>query len=214
MIQNRPTAFFGAVDVCALVDRYAEYFVEAAEALHLALEQPRTHDEQAAHLQEVIERADEVNRQLLAAVAAHALTPLDRQALLSLVEALEEAIDTVHVALARVGLAQLRGCSPVAQQLAALLLQQANALQRAVPLLPTRRGRVQFHWYLQTVHNLEERGDRLIEQTLAAMYEHVPNLPTLVERLKWRAVYDLLEAATDRAQDVAYALTALSARDD
>jgi uncharacterized protein Yka (UPF0111/DUF47 family) len=37
----------------------------------------------------------------------------------------------------------------------------------------------------------------------------VPDLPALVERLKWREVYELLETATDRAEDVANVLESI-----
>ena len=38
------------------------------------------------------------------------------------------------------------------------------------------------------------------------MYDHPPDLAGLIERLKWREVYELLEIATDRAEDVATVL--------
>jgi uncharacterized protein len=46
-------------------------------------------------------------------------------------------------------------------------------------------------------------ADRLLEQALASLYENPPDIAAIIERLKWREVYELLETASDRAEDVA-----------
>ena len=48
-----------------------------------------------------------------------------------------------------------------------------------------------------------------LEQALAALYTDDTDLPNLIEGLKWKEVYELLEVATDRAEDVADVLESI-----
>ena len=75
------------------------------------------------------------------------------------------------------------------------------------PTFTAKMARVQEH--LVEINRLENQGDRLLEQALAALYGDGTDLPALIEGLKWKEVYELLEVATDRAEDVADVLESI-----
>ena len=88
-------------------------------------------------------------------------------------------------------------------------MQQTEAIDRAVPLLRSKSEMEGIHEYLVEINRLENEGDRLLEAALGTLYDDVPDIAGLVDRLKWREVYELLETATDRAEDVANVLEAI-----
>jgi predicted phosphate transport protein (TIGR00153 family) len=189
-----------------LFERNAQYLVEGGKALVLALENPEALDAQGEHLIEVEHWCDEVTHQVMAALNRTFVTPLDREDIAGLAHALDDVADFMEAALTRMLLFKLRNPSPLAQNLAQIILQQTEAINRAVPLLRRKEDMPGIQACLVEINRLENEGDRLLERALADLYEDVPDIAALVERLKWREVYELLETATDRAEDVANTL--------
>jgi predicted phosphate transport protein (TIGR00153 family) len=183
--------------------------VEAGKALVLALENPEALDTQAAHLTEVEHWADEVTHQIMAALNRTFVTPIDREDIADLAHALDDVVDFMEAALTRMLLFKLRVPSRLAQDLARIVLLQAEAIRRAIPLLRHKSDMERIHDCLVEINRLENEGDRLLERALASLYDDVPDMQGLVERLKWREVYELLETATDRSEDVANVLEAI-----
>jgi uncharacterized protein len=192
-----------------LFERNAHNLVEGAKALLLALENPDTLDTQRAHLTEVEHWADEVTHQVMAALNRTFVTPLDREDIAGLAHALDDVVDFMEAALTRMLLFNIRTPTPLAANLARIILQQTEAIDRAVPLLRQKRDMAGIHDYLVEINRLENEGDRLLEAALGTLYDDVPDIRALVERMKWREVYELLETATDRAEDVANVLEAI-----
>jgi len=57
-----------------------------------------------------------------------------------------------------------------------------------------------FHEYAMEVNRLENRADTLLRETLAAMFEEQSDP---IEVIKWKEIYETMEAVTDRCEDVA-----------
>jgi predicted phosphate transport protein (TIGR00153 family) len=192
-----------------LFERNAHNLVEGGKALVLALENPEMLETQATHVTEIEHWCDEVTHQIMAGLNRTFVTPLDREDIAGLAHALDDVIDFMEAALTRMVLFKLRAPSALAQDLARIILGQTEAINCAVPLL-RHKGRMQrIRDCLVEIHRLENQGDRLLERALTALYDDVPDLAELVNRLKWREVYELLETATDRAEDVANVLEAI-----
>jgi predicted phosphate transport protein (TIGR00153 family) len=192
-----------------LFERNGHNLVEGGKALLLALENPETLDTQRAHLTEVEHWADEVTHQVMAALNRTFVTPLDREDIAGLAHALDDVVDFMEAALTRMLLFRIRTPTPLARDLARIILQQTEAIDRAMPLLRRKSDMAGIHDYLVEINRLENEGDRLLEAALGTLYDDVPDLAGLVDRLKWREVYELLETATDRAEDVANVLEAI-----
>jgi predicted phosphate transport protein (TIGR00153 family) len=192
-----------------LFERNAHNLVEGAKALLMALENPDALDTQRAHLTEVEHWADEVTHQVMAALNRTFVTPLDREDIAGLAHALDDVVDFMEAALTRMVLFHIRTATPLARDLARIILQQTEAIDRAMPLLRQKSDMEGIHDYLVEINRLENEGDRLLEAALGTLYDDVPDMAGLVDRLKWREVYELLETATDRAEDVANVLEAI-----
>jgi predicted phosphate transport protein (TIGR00153 family) len=192
-----------------LFERNAQNLVEGGKALVLALENPAAMENQRVHLTEVEHWADEVTHQIMAALNRTFVTPLDREDIAGLAHALDDVMDYMEAALTRMQLFRLHEATPLARDLARIILAQTESLNRAMPMLRHKGDMAGIHGCLVEVNRLENEGDRALERALAGLYEDLPDLPALVERIKWREVYELLETATDRAEDVANVLEAI-----
>jgi uncharacterized protein len=192
-----------------LFERNAHNLVEGAKALLLAFESADALETQRVHLTEVEHWADEVTHQIMAALNRTFVTPIDREDIAGLAHALDDVVDYMEAALTRMLLFRLPQATPLAHELAQIILAQAESINRAMPLLRNKGAMAGIQECLVEINRLENEGDRALERALAGLYEDLPDLPALVERMKWREVYELLETATDRAEDVANVLEAI-----
>ncbi len=192
-----------------LFERNAHNLVEGAKALLLAFENTEALETQRVHLTEVEHWADEVTHQIMAALNRTFVTPIDREDIAGLAHALDDVVDYMEAALTRMLLFRLHEATPLARELAQIILAQAESINRAMPLLRNKGAMAGIQECLVEINRLENEGDRALERALAGLYDDLPDLPALVERMKWREVYELLETATDRAEDVANVLEAI-----
>ena len=192
-----------------LFERNADNLVEGAKALLLALENPDALETQRVHLTEVEHWADEVTHQVMAALNRTFVTPLDREDIADLARALDDVVDYMEAALTRMLLFRLAEPTPLSRDLGRIILRQTEAIHRAVPLLRNKSEMGRIHECLVEVNRLENEGDRALERALATLYDNVADVPALIQQMKWREVYELLETATDRAEDVANVLEAI-----
>ena len=91
-----------------------------------------------------------------------------------------------------------------AQELARIVAKVAYKLNEVMPRL---RHRDQFPWILKQcveINTLENAADDVQHAALAELFE-VCHLDTC-EVIKWREIYEHLESATDRGEDVANVL--------
>jgi uncharacterized protein Yka (UPF0111/DUF47 family) len=83
-------------------------------------------------------------------------------------------------------------------------LRHATALiEEAMPLLRNMKNSKQILEKCVAIHTQENEGDRIEQHALAALFEnhHDPR-----DIIKWKDIYEDLEAATDRCEDVANVL--------
>jgi predicted phosphate transport protein (TIGR00153 family) len=193
-------------DFFELFEQNAGTVVEAGQVLVRALEHPETLTEQAARMKEFEHAADEVTHRVMAELNRTFVTPIDRGEIADLAHALDDVVDFMEAALTRALLFKLEMPSALAQELAHVVFQQAEVINHAVPLLRDQGRRSGIQDDLIEIHRLENAADRLLEQALTTLYNEPRDLRGIIERLKWREVYELLEMATDRAEDVANVL--------
>src|SRR5437868_6544125 len=59
----------------------------------------------------------------------------------------------------------------------------------------------------QEIHRLENEGDDLLADAVAALYDGVTEVPQLIRAMRWGDIYQLLEDTADKAEQVATALS-------
>ena len=86
------------------------------------------------------------------------------------------------------------------QRLANVLLDAARQLEQAMPRM---RGFRDIHHFTVELNRLENEGDRLHREALASLFQEGID-PMVV--IRWKDIYDRLEAAIDATETVAHLL--------
>ena len=122
------------------------------------------------------------------------VTPIDREDIYALASVLDDVVDFIEEAADFLGLYKIEAPMAQAQQMATILAQACTAIAQAIPRL---RGFRDVHHYTVEVNRLENEGDRLLREALASLF--VTGIdPMLV--IRWKDVYERLEAAIDSTE--------------
>jgi predicted phosphate transport protein (TIGR00153 family) len=129
------------------------------------------------------------------------VTPIDREDILELASALDDIVDHTEEVADFMGLYRIEAPMEQAQRLAHILTQATRQVSEAMPRL---RGFRDMSHYSIEIHRLENDGDRVSREGVAALFEGGID-PMVV--IRWKDLYERLEAAIDACELVANVLS-------
>ena len=128
-----------------LFARHATIVVAGAEALRGLLQGGDSIERYCKQIFEREAEADEITRQVLTAVRRTFVTPFDRTDIQDLITSMDDAIDQMNKTAKIITLFEVRSFEPQMQQMGEIIVQAANLVLEAVPLLSsigTNAGRL------------------------------------------------------------------------
>ncbi len=152
---------------------------------------------------ELEHRGDVTTHQIMGQLHRTFVTPFDREDIGLLANSLDDILDFIEGASRTAILYRIVQPTVRARELVAIIFKAATELNEAIPCLRHRNHFKNILDHCVEVNRLENEADEVYHAALAELFDHQTEV---VEIIKWREIYDLLEAATDRAEDVANAL--------
>ncbi|WP_437759969.1 DUF47 domain-containing protein [Sorangium sp. So ce1389] len=191
---TRDAVFFDALA------NHAQRSVEASELLLEMLDRLDDAPAFAKKISDLEDEADKITHECLAALHQTWITPLDREEIHALITRLDDVLDCIEAASVRLVLFEIDGALPEARQLAQAVVDSCTVMSSAVRSLRDLKRQPNLLELCVEINKLENTADGHYRTALAALFRK-GNDPLLV--MKWRDIYDLLENATDRCEDVA-----------
>jgi predicted phosphate transport protein (TIGR00153 family) len=151
-------------------------------------------------------RGDEITHNVFSALNRTFVTPLDREDIRALASDLDNFVDYIEEAAKRVWIYRVEGPTEPALRLARILDEQAESLAKAIPLLENAKQRAAVLQHTVEINRLENEADDVLHQALSGLYDAASDIPSLIKAIRWGELYQLLEDATDQAEDVANTL--------
>jgi predicted phosphate transport protein (TIGR00153 family) len=191
-----------------LFTRHAQIVVAGAEALRGLLGGGDSIERYCKQIFEREAEADEITRQVLFAVRRTFVTPFDRTDIQDLITSMDDAIDQMNKTAKIISLFEVRSFEPQMRQMGEIVVQSANLVLEAVPLLSaigTNAGRL--NTLTAKIIAVEEHADEVCDQGIKALF--VANQQDVANRqdnvMKFiigSELYDHLEKIVDRFEDV------------
>ena len=125
-------------------------------------------------------------------------TPMERSDILLLAQSLDNVVDLAEEVADKIELYKIDEMTSSARDLGECLAKAGLELTKAVEKLERPNG---ISALLQEVHRLENEGDRITREALRRLF--TSNGLSSTELIKWKDVYDLLEATMDECESVA-----------
>jgi uncharacterized protein len=125
------------------------------------------------------------------------VTPIDREDILALASALDDIVDYTEEVADYLGLYKIEAPMDQAIRLAHVLSAAARQIAEAIPRL---RGFRDISHYTVEINRLENEGDRITREAVASLFDGGID-PMVV--IRWKDLFERLEAAIDAAEQVA-----------
>lgn len=193
-IIRRETRFFD------FFDRHASLTVTAAKELRLLAESGDNIAGRARRIKEIEHEADVVTHQCVALIHKTLRWPFSRADVYSLITRLDDVVDHIEACSDRIALYEVTAMTPECRDLAGVLVRAAEELQLALGELRIVKGESGILDRCIEVNRLENEADSILRNATARLF-HGEKDP--IKIIKWKEIYDNLENATDRCEDVA-----------
>lgn len=184
-----------------LLEQSAANLVEAGRAIEtLANATGDKMEEAARRIKDLEHQGDRITHAIFDKLNRTFLTPIDREDIHGLASALDNALDQLDAAVARMALYRLRQLSEPMKAAMRLFGQAALEVQVAVRGLRQMHKKSDFSAQFQRIHQLEEEGDKSFRQAIADLFHRGGDA---IELIKAKDILEGLERALDRTHQIA-----------
>lgn len=155
---------------------------------------PRAVDE----IKEVEDKGDAITHEIVKLLNATFVTPLDREDILTMAVRLDDVIDRIDAAAARLQLFRISGPTDKSRELARILCLTCEQVSQALVHFQ-RRKFAEVATCCVEINRLENEGDDCLRLALEELFSGEREA---LEVMKWKEIYETLEEAIDRCEDV------------
>jgi predicted phosphate transport protein (TIGR00153 family) len=157
---------------------------------------PPNHDK-AHEIKEVEHKCDFLTHEIIQRLNRTFVTPIDREDIHSLARSLDDVLDAIDACAALLPLYKIESVRHGTRDLARIIVSQTEEIRIAVEALERRKGVLE---HCVEIGRLENEADRVHQDAVGRLFEEERD-PIAI--MKWKEIFDVLEAATDRCQHVA-----------
>ena len=190
----------GSGEFFDLFERHADRTREAAALLLAQIEAGNDAARHAERVKDVEHEGDEITHAVIERLHQTFITPLDRDDIHRLITRMDDVLDLVWASSERLWLYDVRIVEPEMKQLAEVLLKATEAMSEAIRELRDLRERQRIIMHCTEINRLENEGDGILRRAVARLFRESTDA---IHVVKTKEIYDNLENAIDRCEDVA-----------
>jgi predicted phosphate transport protein (TIGR00153 family) len=150
----------------------------------------------ADEIKETEHTCDGLTRSIIDRLNRTFVTPLDREDIHALAISLDDVMDAIDAAAAVMRLYKIVQIRPGARRLADIVCDSMDRITEALGALEKRQGVLEL---AARVNQLEREADRVHQDAIVSLFDQEKDPISVI---KWKEIFDFLEAATDRCEDV------------
>jgi predicted phosphate transport protein (TIGR00153 family) len=176
---------------------------EGARLLRSILEDPHDLESRVDQMQAIEHRGDKATHAIITKLNQTFITPFDREDIHRLASSLDDVLDFMNAAATRLVMYKIAQPPAASAELAGIIVLQTEELARGVSLLEKNNGVMK---HCEEVNRLEDEADHVSRKAIAALFEQEKDP---IQLIKMKELYEVLEVATDKAEDAANVLEAI-----
>lgn len=188
-------------DFFDLFDKHAATMEHAGQLMYEAVNNLSLKEEKVAAIEKYEHDCDDIAHETINLLRHTFITPLDHDEIMLLVSRLDDIIDYLDAAAHRLILFEITEVPTDFISLCEVLMATQNQVTNMVGLLRTMKKTDEFSQRCMEINRLENKGDQLHRQGIAALFHRYQTDPLMV--IKFKEMYEMLESAIDRCEDVA-----------
>ena len=186
-----------------LFEKSARNMVKAAQELKTLVDNWEDVKKSADEITKLEHEGDTITHQIMAQVHRTFVTPFDREDIALLAHTLDDVTDFIHAATNAMYIYKVSSPSQRAKELADIIVQATLEVEKAMPQLRHHSKLNQILSRCVEINRLENMADRVFRSAMAELFDDSTDTAHII---KWREIYEHMESATDRCEDVSNVL--------
>jgi predicted phosphate transport protein (TIGR00153 family) len=186
-----------------LFEGSAQNMVKAAQKLKELIDTWEDVAEKVSEITELEHEGDSIIHQIMEQLNRTFVTPFDREDIAQLAHSLDDVTDFIQAAADAMFLYKVDRPGQAAKELSDIIVQAATEVERALPKLRHHAKLKQILECCVEINRLENVADDVYRSAMGALFADSTDI---TEIIKWREIYEHMESATDRCEDVANVL--------
>jgi hypothetical protein len=185
-------------------EKFFDLFKEAAQnalagarTLQEMFERYQNPQDSWKKIREFEHEGDRITHRTIRSLNQTFLTPIDGEDIHALTTALDNVMDAIEAAASRMILFKIDRPTQEAQDLCEIIVTSTEQVVKAVSHMPRLDD---IDEYCIEINRLENAADDIYRKAIGGLFE---NEAEPLHVIKWLDIYELLESATDRCEDVA-----------
>ena len=154
----------------------------------------------AKRVPDIENETDVITHRCVEALHKTFITPIDRDNIHRLITRMDDVMDFVEAAAERIALYELTVMTADVRDLADVLVRAAQQVELAIKGLRNLKDPQSILKQCIDINRLENESDQILRRAVAKLFKEEKD-PIMV--IKWKEVYENLENAADRCEDVA-----------
>jgi len=183
-----------------LFQESAQNMVKAAQSLKEMVDTWEHVEGRVGEITELEHQGDTITHDIMARLHRTFVTPFDREDIVMLAHALDDVTDFIQAAADAMIIYKVDRPGQRAQELADIIVQATEEVERVMPQLRKRIVLSQVLKRCVEINRLENVADRVYRSAMAELFSDSTDIAHVI---KWREIYEYMESATDRCEDVA-----------
>jgi uncharacterized protein Yka (UPF0111/DUF47 family) len=188
-------------------EKYFDRFTEMAQRIHEAAKiwdrffrREAPVDAVADQIKRLEHECDEISHEILRGIDRTFITPIDREDIHQLAVRLDDVIDLIDGGVRRLALYNITEPTPRSARLSQIIVQTTEVLVKAVASLQKKKGVIE---HCIRIKQLENEGDVAYHEAVASLFREETRP---IEVIKWKDIYETMEACIDHCEAVAHLL--------
>ena len=161
----------------------------------------------AKQIKDIEHEGDLITHDTIESLNRTFITPFDREDIHDLITSLDDVLDYIEACAERLFLFKIDKTTEEAILISGILVKAVKQLEQAVCQLRRLKDADSILKHCAEIDRLENEGDYLNRAPVAKLFE-ADNNP--LEVIKWKEIYETMENAIDRCEDVANVLEGIA----
>ena len=186
-----------------LFEDSARNIVKASQVLKQLIDTGECVEQRAEEIKELEHIGDNILHEIIYRLHRTFVTPFDREDIAALAKSLDDIIDFIDSVAGKMLLYKAGRPGNRARELADIIIQATEEVEKAVLDLRNRTKLKEILVRCVEINRLENNADVVYHAAVAELFDDSTDMAHVI---KWREIYEHLESATDRCEDVANVL--------
>jgi hypothetical protein len=182
-----------------MIERQSKNVLEGVDALVNMLEHYNEIDKKREKIKQIENEGDKMVHDIFSELNKTFITPIDREDITKLTSSLDDILDNLEAVSERLIIYEIKKPPQYMLEFAQILQKTTRNVNQGINLLRNFKEAKQIRAFCKEINTLENEGDILLRKATAELFKKKDP----IEIIKIKELYDDMEAAIDRCEDVA-----------